>query len=233
MQLSVRDVARLMSVSEDLVYRWVSDEALPAELVNDQYRFNRAQLLEWATLHKLPVSPSLFPAESGEPAPRLDHALEAGWIFYQVPGSDKESVLRALVDLMPPLPGLDKEFLLQVLLSRESLGSTGVGDGLALPHPRYPVVLPLQHPFITLCFLEKPIPYSASGLELVHTLFALVSPTVRVHLGLLARLACALRDPGFRQTVQQRRPSEEILAQARRVEDALASGGVNYSSEGA
>jgi PTS system nitrogen regulatory IIA component len=55
----------------------------------------------------------------------------------------------------------------------------------------------------------------------VHTLFALVGPTMHVHLALLARLAAALRDADFRAAVQRRAGAEELLAQADRVEAKL------------
>src|SRR5262249_25447722 len=108
--------------------------------------------------------------------------------------------------------------------SREASGSTFLGEGLALPHPRYPIVLPTDAPFITLCFLAQPIPYGANDREPVHTLFALVSPTVRLHLALLARLGPGRPAPGFREAVRRKAAAEEILEQARRVEDALAAG---------
>ena len=49
MQLGVRDVAGLFNVSEKTVYRWVKQRKLPVYRVNEQYRFSRAELLEWAT----------------------------------------------------------------------------------------------------------------------------------------------------------------------------------------
>jgi PTS system nitrogen regulatory IIA component len=223
MQLTVRDLARIFKVSEAAVYRWMSEDDLPAEQVHGQYRFNRTEVLEWATLRKREVSPALFQDDgaltSGEP--RLDEALQAGGIFHGVEGPDTEAVLRALVGAMPLPEEVDREFLLEIFLSREALGSTGIGGGLAIPHPRYPVVLPVPRPAITLAFLARPIPYGAADGQPVHTLFALVSPTVRAHLRLLARLAFALRDQAFRAAVEAKAPPEAILAEARRLEGAL------------
>ncbi len=59
MQLGVRDVARILNVSEKSVYRWIRDGQLPAYKVNEQYRFNRAKLLEWANAHKIKGSNSI------------------------------------------------------------------------------------------------------------------------------------------------------------------------------
>ena len=56
----------------------------------------------------------------------------------------------------------------------------------------------------------------------MHTVFTLVSPTIRGHLLLLARLSAALFDAGFKAAVLRRAGRDEILAEARRVEAALA-----------
>jgi PTS system nitrogen regulatory IIA component len=221
MQLTVRDVARLLDVSENEVYRWVRDDGLPAEEVNGQYRFNRAELLEWATIRKRHVPPAFFQPEHGDGPPRLDRALRAGGIHHHIQATDRASALRAIVQALPLPAGIDRDFLTQVFLSRESAGSTAVGDGLALPHPRYPIVLPITHAFVSLCFLDQPIPYGAADRQPVHTLFALVSPTVRDHLALLARLAAALKDPAFREVIRRRAPADEILAQVRRLEEEI------------
>jgi PTS system nitrogen regulatory IIA component len=223
MQLTVRDVARLLNVDENAVYRWVKEDQLRAEEINGQYRFNRSDLLEWATLRsKLVFPPEFFQLGNGGDAHALDRALHLGGVHHKVKGTDKDSALRAVVDLMPLPPGVDREFLLQVMLTRESMGSTGIGEGIALPHPRYPMVLPVPQPFITLCFLDQPIPYAVADQQPVHTLFALVSPNVRLHLGLLARLSCALSDRGFREAVRRQSPAEELLVHACRVEEGFA-----------
>jgi PTS system nitrogen regulatory IIA component len=223
MQLTVRDVARLLKADESMVQRWVSDDALPATEVNGQYRFNCAEVLEWATDRKLPIEPSAFPYSNGHSGsqPSLTEALRLGGVLYDVPGSDRATVLGHVIQGMPLPDDLERDFLLQVFLSREALGSTGIGDGIALPHPRHPNVSQVAAPFITLAFLQQPIVYSPKDAQPVHTLFALVSPTVHGHLGLLAVLAAALRDPGFRQVVAQRRPCEEILQRAALVEAAF------------
>src|SRR5438445_5742394 len=99
MQLTVRDAAKLLAVSEKTIYRWINQGSLPAYRVNEQYRFNRAEILEWATARKINVSVEIFdePESHAAPLPLLVNALEAGGIFYRLGGQDKESVLRARV----------------------------------------------------------------------------------------------------------------------------------------
>jgi PTS system nitrogen regulatory IIA component len=227
MQLTVRDVAKLLSVSEKTVYRWISHGTLPAYRVNEQYRFNRAELLEWATSRKINVSVDIFqePESTATPMPGLVDALQAGGIHYRLSGTDRESVLRALVETMRLPDEVDREFLFRVLLAREAMESTGIGDGIAIPHVRNPIILHVPRPMVTLCFLEQPVDFGALDGQPVDTLFALVSPTVRAHLHLLSRLAFVLRDPGFKSVVARQGTRDEILAEARRVEAGLAMSG--------
>jgi PTS system nitrogen regulatory IIA component len=221
MQLNVRDVARLLNVAEKTVYRWISQGNLPAYRVNEQYRFNRAELLEWATARKINVSEDLLaePESTSTPLPTLSAALRAGGIVYRLEGHDKPTVLRALVENMRLPEEVDRDFLYRVLLAREALGSTGIGDGIAIPHVRNPIVLHVSQPSITLCFLENPIEFGSLDGQPVHTLFSLVSPTVRAHLHLLSRLAFALRDPIFRQQIQGQGLREQIMSEAHRVDE--------------
>ncbi|HTP59702.1 MAG TPA: helix-turn-helix domain-containing protein, partial [Spirochaetia bacterium] len=76
MQIDVKEAARLLGVSEKTVYRWVKQGDLPAYRVNDLYRFNRAELLEWATAKRVGVSPEIFSDGSAdEPLPGLEEAI--------------------------------------------------------------------------------------------------------------------------------------------------------------
>jgi PTS system nitrogen regulatory IIA component len=225
MQLTVRDASRLLNVSEKSIYRWISQGVLPAYRVNEQYRFNRAELLEWATSRKINVSEEIFqePESGAAPAPQLSAALTAGGIHYRVGGADKESALRSVVEAMRLPDEVDREFLLKVLLAREALSSTGIGDGIAIPHARSPIVLHVSRPAVTLCFLEKPVEFGALDGRPVACLFTLVSPTVRAHLQLLSRVAFALRDSGFKDLIARQGSRDEILAAARRVESVAGS----------
>ena len=223
MQLTVRDVSKLLSVSEKTIYRWVKQGALPAYRVNEQYRFNRAELLEWATSRRMNVSAAVFeePESNAVVMPGLCEALRAGGIFYRVAGRNKESVLRSVVEHLRLPDEVDRDFLLRVLLAREGLQSTGIGDGIAIPHVRNPIVLHVSRPMVTLCFLEKPIDFGALDAKPVHVLFTMVSPTVRAHLRLLSRLSFALHDAAFKKAVLREASCDQILRECQRVEEAL------------
>lgn len=223
MQLTVRDAARYLGFSEKTVYRMIKRGELPAYRVNDQYRFNRVELLEWAEARKINVAHDLVvEPDANAPPPRLSDAVRAGGIHYRVGGADKQAVLKTVVDLLHLPPEVSREFLLRVLLAREALGSTGFGDGYALPHPRNPIVLHVNEPQVAICFLDHPVDFGAVDGKPVHTLCTLVCPTVRAHLHLLATLATALRDPEVKKLLEARAAREEILAAIERIEARLA-----------
>lgn len=222
MTLTVRDAARLLNVSERDVYRWIREGSIPVQRVNDRYRFHRAELFEWATTRGIRVASKEFetPSVNGAAMPRLADALKAGGVHCNVPGGDRTSVLRAVVERMP-IETADRDLVCDFLLAREALGSTGVGEGIAIPHVRNPIVLHVARASVTLCFLEKPVDFDAVDGKPVDTVFSLVSPTIRGHLFLLSRIAAAVHDEGFKQAVLKREPEEEILRQARRLEESL------------
>ena len=77
MKLTVRDAAHLLNVDDKTIYRWIKQGVIPVYQINDQYRFNRAELLEWATSRKINVSPEIFAEAAGgeTPPPSLGDAL--------------------------------------------------------------------------------------------------------------------------------------------------------------
>lgn len=221
MQLSMRDLAEMFDVSEATIRRWVKQLDLPAQRVAGQFRFNRFEVLDWAIVHQIQVR-STPPEKQIDPQPfvSLADALEAGGVYYGIPGDDQASALRAVVAKLPLPDDFDRESLLRLFVARETLGSTAVGDGIALPHARRPIVLHVTRPLVTLCFLKQPIAYDAPDRKPVRILFSVISPTVKTHVQLLSRLARALHDPGFRQSVVGTKPCETILREARRVDMA-------------
>ncbi len=223
MNITVRDAAAALNVSEKTIYRWIHKEVVPAYRVNEQYRLNRAELLEWATRRNMAVSPDIFrePESTDVPMPSLVEALQTGGILYRIEGDTKDTVLRSIIAHIWLPDEVDREFLFQVLLAREELGSTGIGDGIAIPHVRNPVVLHITRPFVSLCFLEKPIDFGALDGKPVCALFTIMSPTVRAHLHMLSRVSFALRDEKLRAAIEHQAPRREILSEIQRIEAAF------------
>ncbi|MBI5867348.1 MAG: PTS sugar transporter subunit IIA [candidate division Zixibacteria bacterium] len=227
MELKVRDVARLLNVSEQTVYRWVKSGSLPAKRIHDQYLFNRVELQEWAASQKHPVSLDLFKRNgSTEVIPSLADALERGGIYHGIPGDRRETVLEAVTRL-PGIPeSVDRALLHQLLVGREALASTALGDGIAIPHPRDPLVVHVTEPYVLLCFLKQPIDFHAMDGLPVRVLFTLLSPSVRQHLQMLGRLSFALHDPALKELLGRAAPKVEVLDRIRVIESTTGTGAI-------
>jgi PTS system nitrogen regulatory IIA component len=156
--------------------------------------------------------------QAPDEVPPLSELLRAGGIHLDVGGEDKRSVLKDVVVRLPLPPELDRDFLVSVLEAREAMGSTGIGDGIAIPHARNPIVLHVERPLVALCLLKHPVDFEAPDGLPVHALFVLIAPSVPVHLKILARLGLVLRDPVLRQLLQQRPDPEAVLARLQELE---------------
>lgn len=220
MKLTTADAAALFDVDESTIHGWIEERALPAERLAGRTLLNRAAVLEWATENRVPVSSRVFrpSGPDGEPLPSFAAALAAGGVHHAVPGATRADVLREAVARLPLPEDAGAADLLEFLLARETTGTTAIGDGIAIPHVRMPIVLDVDEAIVSVCFLETPVDFGATDGKPVTVLFTLVTPTVHGHLHLLAALAFLLRDEPFRAAVKGAAPAEELVSRAAEVE---------------
>jgi nitrogen PTS system EIIA component len=217
MDLSVREVARLLGVTEKTVHRWLREKAIPAHRLHDQARFNRVEIQEWAAAQGLRLAPEML-APAGPAPTSLRGAVERGGIHFDVPGENPSEVLEAVTRL-PGIPdGVDRALLRQLLVGREALTSTGIGDGIAIPHPRDPLVMHVQEPVVLACFLKHPVDFRAVDGVPVRVLFTILSPSVRLHLQLLSRLSYALHDRSLLKLLQKPCTPQALLDRLESIE---------------
>ncbi len=213
MQITLRQAAAYLSVDESIIRRWIKERAFPVHRVNERLHANAIEVWEWAMEHGVPASRRLLEEARHSPdeVASLVELLEAGGILHQTGGADKSAVLASVVQALPLPPEVDREFLLTVLDAREAMGSTGIGDGIAIPHVRNPVLLHVNEPFVTLALLERPVPFDAVDGKPVHAIFFVVSPSIPAHLRILAQLGFVLRDPELRRLLDARSAPGPIL----------------------
>jgi PTS system nitrogen regulatory IIA component len=167
------------------------------------------------------VAPALFhEAEEDERIPSVAESLERGGVFFDVGGATREEALRSIMALMKLDDEGDRETLLHLLLARDTAAVVPVGGGIAIPHVRNPIALSLDEPSITLFFLGQPVDFNAPDGQPVFALFFLVSPTTRVHLQMLAKVAFLLRNGAFREAIRNREPATRLIDMARNIEEA-------------
>jgi mannitol/fructose-specific phosphotransferase system IIA component (Ntr-type) len=128
-------------------------------------------------------------------------------------GKDRDGVLDELVKLVPELVGQPdaQATLLRALYEREQLHSTGIGDGIALPHARNALVGLVEKPIIVFGRHPTGVAYGALDSIPARLFFLLIAPTVTQHLGILARLSRLLRDPRLRQVLLTADQPEKVI----------------------
>ncbi len=220
MQLTVREAASYLQVDEATVRRWIARRALPVHRADERLYLNAIEVWEWATENRVPVSRALLEQAQRRPeqVQPLSALLSSGGIHHDVGGGDKPSVLREIVQRLPLPAEVDREFLVTTLEAREAMGSTGVGDGIAIPHVRNPILLHVVAPFVTLCLLRHPVDFGALDGQPVHALFTVISANVPGHLRILGQLGFALHDEELRRLLIRRAPDSEILTRVQAVE---------------
>jgi PTS system nitrogen regulatory IIA component len=115
--------------------------------------------------------------------------------------SSKKRLLNELGEIAQSVYGLDAAHVVEALLERESLGPTGVGRGVALPHARVDNIDSVLGVFV---MLEKPVDFSAVDRQPVDLAFALFAPKENgvEHLKALARVSRTLRDESVCQKLR-------------------------------
>jgi PTS system nitrogen regulatory IIA component len=210
MELNSKEVADLLNMAENDVREWAHAGKLPHLDAQGRLRFNRQAVLEWALGRGHPLN---LGVEEMEPAdlPPIPELFAPHTFHYDVPGHTFAEVLRAALDVFELPPEADKELIYDLLVSREKLMTTAIGDGLAIPHLRVPIVVNVPRPVLGTFFTHEPIDMGALDRKPVHTLFLLLSLTPKQHLELLARLAFLFRRPDFVTLLWQRAKPDIIL----------------------
>ena len=124
----------------------------------------------------------------------------------------KESALHLLAEHAAQIhPKIDKEEIFTLLKEREGLGSTGIGDGLAIPHGRLPG---LDRMLVIVARSKDGVPFDAVDNKDVHIIFLLIAPgdAAAIYLKVLARVSRLLKKPGVFEAILKAEDAQEIAA---------------------
>jgi mannitol/fructose-specific phosphotransferase system IIA component (Ntr-type) len=155
----------------------------------------------------------------------LSELLSPATIKLNLTGMDRDAVLAELVNQIPDIASQPeaRQTLLRALQEREQLHSTGIGDGIALPHARNALVGLVDKPVIVFGRHPTGVPYGAIDGVPARLFFLLLAPTVTQHLAMLAKISRLLRDPKLRQGLLAADRPEKVLALIREAETKMQS----------
>jgi PTS system nitrogen regulatory IIA component len=141
---------------------------------------------------------------------KLTDILAESSIVADLQASDKTEVLECLVEAVASThPDIDTQDILDVLLEREKLGSTGIGDGIAIPHGKSANVAQIISGF---GLSKDGIDFDSLDGKPANLFFLLVAPedSVGVHLKMLARISRMLKNSDFQEKLLQANSQQEI-----------------------
>lgn len=133
-------------------------------------------------------------------------------IIPELSGKTKKQVLEELIDaLLINRPHLDRDRLMTVLLERERLGSTGIGDGIAIPHGK---MKDLDQLALSFGRSSQGVDFESMDGKPVHLFFLLVAPEncAGIHLRALAKIARLLKNGAVRKRLGNVQGREEVYA---------------------
>jgi len=142
---------------------------------------------------------------------RLSDILKENYIITNLKANDKRGVLEELVNvIVSDKQSIDKESLVKVLLDREHLGSTGIGDGVAIPHGKFQG---FDEPIISFGRSLEGLDFESIDGQPVFLFFLLVAPenSAGIHLKALARIAKILKNSSFRKILLEAETKVELF----------------------
>lgn len=220
MDLKVKDVAELLNVSEKTIRRWLIAGKIPAYRLNHQYRFSRSEIENWMMGFKQHAvkegllrfgqdQMTLTLPKGGPQQFSLYRAVHNGGVLYDPDGEEKEEIICSTMKSVAPRLGLDAEVVSELLLDREKMMPTALGQGIGVPHAR-DFLLQGPSDAVVVVFPKKPLQYGALDGKPVHTLFFLFSTNDKRHLHLLAKIA-HLSSSQQALALLRSRPTEKVL----------------------
>ena len=142
---------------------------------------------------------------------KITDFLSVKGIKVDLEATDKEGILKEMVDLLGEVKDVgDKKNILRALIERENLGSTGIGQGIAIPHGKTDKVDGLV---AVLGVSRKGVNFEALDGEPVYIFFLLIAPeeSAGPHLKALARISRMLKDKYFRELLKKSKDDKEVL----------------------
>lgn len=221
MPMDLDAAAVALNTSKEMLLRWARQGVIPAVEKDGLYEFDQRAIEQWAKRRRMTVNlenePN--PASATEHQSSIGDAMRRGGVYFGIPGEDVEGVLQRSVAAISLPESIDKDELLTRLLERECLASTGIGHGVAIPHPRQPLDGIPEGGIISACFLQGAIDYRAVDSVPVSVLFIILSPGTKRHLEMLARLTFCLHDAEFMPSLKACKTAEDFLRLVQQVEE--------------
>lgn len=230
--MTVSEVAEFLQLAERTVLRMAQRGEIPAAKIASQWRFMRSMVREWllARTHSAEAA-AVKPAPAVE-SQRLVELFRPELIRTDIQPGPKSSILAQLVEPVRQSGfARDSSQLLDALIRREAMMTTGVGESLAIPHPRQPLEGMFPVPAVALGICGDGADFDAIDGLPVRVFFLICATREDVHLQLMARVFWLARQPDALDQLASAEAPEQIQRILSDI-DARAGAGLTFDRSG-
>lgn len=220
MELAIRDVADLLNVSVTTVDKWLIQGNIPSYKLNDEFRFNRAEVEDWLLQNQPDLGP--ITGKGGLKQFCLFRGIHKGGVFSGIEGKNKTELIQNAAKAISAALKFDSTLMANLLLEREKLMSTALSHGLAVPHTRE-ISSDSHFDAVAVVFPKEPIDFDAIDGAPVHTLFFLFACDEKRHLQILSKIAHLSREPSLINDLRKKPTKPEVLDIIRKWESGIKS----------
>jgi len=216
--LETNKVAELLGVPEITIQRWVHQGKIPYRVKKNKYIFIKDEIIKWAETHKISIKKQNKKALEPLDISVLE-SIKKGDVIFELEGNDSYEILKNAIEKIDFI--IEKERLLDEIIRREEIASTGIGNGIAIPHPGRNFKLKIEFPITYVFFLKNPIDFNSVDNEPVKIVFLFFTPSVEVHLKFISRLSFILKEESFIKKISLCENKKQVLELVEEIEKSL------------
>lgn len=145
-------------------------------------------------------------------AVNLAELIKKGGVYSDVEGSSPEEIYKKLTGMLSLPDGVSADSVYKALCDREKVMSTAVGNGIALPHARIPLMKDGTEQRVCVLYLKNPIDMSAPDELKVSFMFVILSANPQAHLQVLSSLVSLFQNKEFKALLDKHAGEAELLS---------------------
>jgi nitrogen PTS system EIIA component len=212
--MTLSELAEYLKLSEKTILKMVKNHEIPCAKIANQWRFLKPMVDDWliSQMNVIPQNDLSRQIEMEYEYFPLYRLMDEQLIDLNLDNNSKEEVLNNLVELTKKKKLISDDFnLLDKLLDREKLISTGIGNGIALPHLRKPSSKFVYGPKIIIGISKKGIDFNSLDKKPVYLVFLILTDSEIVHLRVMAKLTNLLRENNVVDKLKKTGSPEEVI----------------------
>ena len=221
--LTIKEVGDILQVNERTILRLIQANKIPALKVGNQWRFYPIQLENWVLNGGRLESRFENNGENWESDQEF-RVFSPNRTILDLKAPSQEEAIGALVGLLAETGHLlQRELYYEAVIKRERTSTTGIGNGVALPHAWHPINDLFRVPLIVSARLSAPIDFKSVDGKYVDLLFLLCAPRSRAHLKLISSMSILPKNPPILEALRaSQTPDDFVEILNRATSDKLA-----------